>query len=283
MTNNTTVYAALLTSAATTTFTAPTGLNAALTTAYASTTSGSVPFTVGGSISGLAGTGLVLQNNGSNATTVTANGSFTFSNTMTTGSVYRISVQTQPAGQSCSIANGTGTVNGANSTNISVSCVNVTLACPTGIGGGTNGVKLYNPSNWFTYALSTTSASVADTATVGWGAEYTGTVYGAYTGSLQATLWAVSSSYSGGTITGDLLGTFSPDFQGTGAYSTSQIASSGYSINTITSSTSSVNPSAGQYCLVLALEQYMPGQCTPNPNGYCIVDWMQFSGAVIFK
>jgi len=280
--SNGTTHSALLSTAASSTLTAPAGFNTALIAAYADTASGKIPFTIGGSVTGLSGSGLVLQNNGADNLSIAGNGNFSFANSMTTGLAYRISVRTQPTGQSCRVANSTGIVNGASVSSISVSCVNVTLSCVGGFGGGANGIQLYDPTNWFTYALSTTSASALDSVTAGWGAKYTGPA-GAYTGSLAATLWAVSSSYSGGTIYGTELGTFTPNFTGAGAHSSTQIAAGGYSITTITSSASMHNPPAGQYCVVLTLEQYMPNQCTPNPNGYCIVDWLQFSGTAIFQ
>ncbi len=44
-----------------------------------------VGYTVGGMVSGLAGSGLVLQDNGGKNLTVMANGSFTFTATLTRG------------------------------------------------------------------------------------------------------------------------------------------------------------------------------------------------------
>ncbi len=254
--------------------------NANVTNITLSCSNTTTTYTIGGNISGLTGTGLVLQNNGGNNLSVTANGSLNFTTQLPTSSTYAVTVLTQPSGQTCTVTNGNGTVNNANVTNFAVSCSNTALSCISGNGSGTNGIHLYNPSNWFTYQLSTTTANVLDTATLGWGAAYTGTT-GAYTGSLLASLWAVSSSYSGGTINGIVLGNFSPNFTGAGAYSSSQIWAGGYSTNTIVSSASNYNPSAGQYCLVVILEQYMPVTCS-SQNGYCIVDWLQFNAPVTF-
>jgi hypothetical protein len=65
--------------------------------------------TVGGTISGLSGTGLILQNNGGDSLTITANGPFTFKTSVT--GTYSVTVLTQPTGpaQICTVANGTGT------------------------------------------------------------------------------------------------------------------------------------------------------------------------------
>jgi hypothetical protein len=80
-------------------------------------------FTVGGTVSGLAsGVSVTLLDNGGNAYVAQANGSFTFSAPVATGSAYVVTVQTQPTGQTCAIGNGTGTVGNANVTNVTVTC-----------------------------------------------------------------------------------------------------------------------------------------------------------------
>ena len=81
-------------------------------------------YTIGGTISGLqSGESVVLQNNGADTTTVRADGAFTFAGRMISGSTYSVAVATQPAGQTCSITNDSGTVDAANVTNVSVTCV----------------------------------------------------------------------------------------------------------------------------------------------------------------
>ena len=79
-------------------------------------------YTVGGAVSGLSGT-VVLLNNASNSTSVSSNGSFTFSTPIAQGSAYLVTVGTQPSGQTCTISNGSGTMGGANVTNVGVGCV----------------------------------------------------------------------------------------------------------------------------------------------------------------
>ncbi|TMH16788.1 MAG: hypothetical protein E6H70_08670, partial [Betaproteobacteria bacterium] len=100
-------------------------------------------FTVGGTISGLSGT-VVLRNNGGNDLTVSANGSFTFSAPVAQGSPYAVTVLTQPAGQSCSVANGTGTVAGANVSSVTVSCATNTFTVGGTISGLSGTVVLQN-------------------------------------------------------------------------------------------------------------------------------------------
>ena len=94
-------------------------------------------YTIGGSISGLAvGQSVVLLNNGGDALAVNANGSFTFATPLATGAAYSVTVGTQPVGQVCTVANGSGTVASAHVANVAVSCVN-RIAGPTSTGTGT--------------------------------------------------------------------------------------------------------------------------------------------------
>jgi len=82
-------------------------------------------YTVGGTVSGLAtGNSVVLQNNGGGDLTVNADGGFTFATALADGSAYSVTVLTDPAmpNQMCTVTNGSGTLNGANVTNVSVNC-----------------------------------------------------------------------------------------------------------------------------------------------------------------
>jgi hypothetical protein len=78
-------------------------------------------YSVGGTLSGLSGTA-VLQDNGGDNLSVTANGSFTFPTRLASGAAYAVSVKTQPAGQTCTVSGGTGTVGSANVTSAAVTC-----------------------------------------------------------------------------------------------------------------------------------------------------------------
>jgi hypothetical protein len=82
-------------------------------------------FTVGGTVSGLAGTGLVLQNNAGDDLVISGNGSFTFGTPLDDGSGYSVSVLTQPTGpaQTCAVGNPSGTLDGSNVTNVTITCV----------------------------------------------------------------------------------------------------------------------------------------------------------------
>ena len=82
-------------------------------------------FTIGGNVSGLSGSGLVLQNNGGDDWPITADGSFTFATLLNDGSNYSVTVATQPTGpnQTCSVVDGSGTVSGANVTDVQITCI----------------------------------------------------------------------------------------------------------------------------------------------------------------
>jgi len=65
---------------------------------------------------------VVLQNMGTNSTTISANGAFTFSTQEANNSHYAITVLTQPTGQTCTVMGASGSVNSANVSSTSVVC-----------------------------------------------------------------------------------------------------------------------------------------------------------------
>jgi len=94
---------------------------------------GSSPFiptyTIGGTVTGLEGSGLVLRNNAAGDLEVSEAGAFAFTAGLANGTEYAVTVKTQPSGlgQNCTVTNGTGSgiVATANVTNVAVVCVNV--------------------------------------------------------------------------------------------------------------------------------------------------------------
>ncbi|MCC6206740.1 MAG: hypothetical protein IT488_01110 [Gammaproteobacteria bacterium] len=79
--------------------------------------------TVSGTLSGLTGARqIVLQNNGTDNLTLTQDGDFTFATTFFDGADYLVTVNTQPFNQVCVVENDAGTVDGANITDVEVSC-----------------------------------------------------------------------------------------------------------------------------------------------------------------
>ena len=81
-------------------------------------------YTVGGTIIGLVGTGLVLQNSGGDNLPITSNGTFAFSTPVKSGKPYAVTVATQPGSpsQTCAITDANGTVEGANVTDVAIVC-----------------------------------------------------------------------------------------------------------------------------------------------------------------
>ena len=77
-------------------------------------------------MSGLSGT-VVLQDNGGDNLSVTANGSFTFATSLASGAAYSVTVKTNPSGQTCTVSSGSGTVGSANVTSVAVSCANAAI------------------------------------------------------------------------------------------------------------------------------------------------------------
>src|SRR5580765_7865668 len=84
-------------------------------------------YKIGGTVSGLTGTGLVLRNNGGDNLAISANGAFTFSTQLKKDESYSVTVFAQPSGQTCTVTNGTGTAKG-NVTNIGVACAGAATA-----------------------------------------------------------------------------------------------------------------------------------------------------------
>jgi uncharacterized repeat protein (TIGR03803 family) len=80
-------------------------------------------YTVGGTITGLTASGLVLLDNGGDATTVSANAAqFTMNTGVAYGSGYAITVQTPPAGLVCMVSNGANTMGAADVASVSIAC-----------------------------------------------------------------------------------------------------------------------------------------------------------------
>jgi hypothetical protein len=78
-------------------------------------------YQVSGSVSGATGSVTVLNNAG-DAQVIPLNGPFTFS-AQNDGSGYLVTISDSPATQTCSVTNGTGTLAGADVTNVTVSCI----------------------------------------------------------------------------------------------------------------------------------------------------------------
>lgn len=128
-------------------------------------------FSVGGTISGLAGS-VILQNNGGDDRIVTSNGSFAFATPVTSGGAYAITVLTQPGtpSQTCTVAQGSGTVGAAAVASPAITCVTNTFPVRAAVTGlAAVGLSLANGSDT---APVSTDGTVTISAAVASGASY---------------------------------------------------------------------------------------------------------------
>lgn len=129
-------------------------------------------YTISGTVTGLSGSGLVLQNNATNSQTISANGAFSFTTQIASGSTYAVTASTQPTSpsQSCTVTNATGTVASSNINNVAVTCttnsfaINITANGLTGFGlvlqnnGGNNLSVTANGSAAFSTSIASGAA-----------------------------------------------------------------------------------------------------------------------------
>jgi hypothetical protein len=82
-------------------------------------------YSVGGTIKGLIGTGLVLQNNGTDNLVIEENGMFNFSTQIADGNQCNVMILSQPTNplQLCQVINGNQMVNGGHISNVEVECI----------------------------------------------------------------------------------------------------------------------------------------------------------------
>jgi hypothetical protein len=127
-------------------------------------------FSVGGTTTGLAGSGLVIQDNGGDDLNVTADGAFTFATKLALGQSYSVAVKTQPTNpaQVCAVTGGSGTVASSDVTGVAVTCPpagpSVTgngFAPPTGPGDTAGYAPLASGNQWSFNATTTDPAAPA--------------------------------------------------------------------------------------------------------------------------
>jgi flagellar motor switch/type III secretory pathway protein FliN len=135
-------------------------------------------YTVGGTVTGLTGSGLMLQNNGSNDLAISADGSFVFATALASGSTYAVTVLTQPSNpsQTCSVSNGSGTLAGANVTNVSVTCATNTYTVGGSLSGLATGTTVVLQNNAGDDLAISADGSFTFTTTLASGSTYLVTV-----------------------------------------------------------------------------------------------------------
>jgi len=151
-------------------------------------------YTVGGTISGLRASGLVLTNGLSNVRPSSSATSFTFPLKQAANSSYSVSVSTNPEGQTCTVSNGSGTITTSSITNVSVTCQQTPGQLSGTISGlTTSGLKLTNGSEEIT--ISSGATTFAFSNRVAAGSSYSASV------SAQPTGKTCSISNATGTMT----------------------------------------------------------------------------------
>lgn len=233
-------------------------------------------YTIGGTVIGLSGTGLVLANNAGDNLTITGNGGFTFSNHAAGGATYKVTIQSQPVNPSqvCTVMNGVGTVGTVNVASVTVSCttnfynVGGSVTGLTGSGlvlqtNGTNDVSVASPGNYvfstlasgsnYTVTVMTQPSNPSQTCTV---ANDTGQVTGANVTNVAITCttnnYAISGSVSGLTGAGLVL-------QTNGANPVSIAGSGSYTFATL--------PSGAAYAITVMTPPGNPSQTCTIGNG----------------
>jgi hypothetical protein len=137
-------------------------------------------YTIGGTVSGLNGSGLVLFDNGADNLSVSSNGAFTFATPVASGAPYVVTVATSPTtpDQTCTVTNGTGAPNVFNVTDVKVSCANTVncaavdenqtlmLACPAGETIAAIAFASYGTPNGMCGAFTTGTCNAANSVAV---------------------------------------------------------------------------------------------------------------------
>lgn len=85
-------------------------------------TCASAAFTVGGTISGLTGNGLVLADGTDTTNPAPGATTFTFPTKLATATSFNVTVSTQPTGQTCTVGNGTGVILTSSVNNVAITC-----------------------------------------------------------------------------------------------------------------------------------------------------------------
>jgi 6-phosphogluconolactonase (cycloisomerase 2 family) len=94
-------------------------------------------YSVGGNVTGLAGSGLVLQNDAGDDLQVTADGSFRFATKLMPAGAYLVTIKTQPANpsQTCVVANASGTVDDSDVSSVAIACTTNSYPVTVTVGG----------------------------------------------------------------------------------------------------------------------------------------------------
>jgi hypothetical protein len=132
-------------------------------------------YSLGGTVAGLTSPGLVLSD-GSNTYSVPVNATnFTMPMVVAYGSSYTMNVQTQPAGLTCTISGGTGTMSASAVTDVGVTCASTSYTLGGAISGlRTSGLVLTDGMDDLSVAANAAQFSMPNA--LAYGSEYAVTV-----------------------------------------------------------------------------------------------------------
>ena len=120
-------------------------------------------YSLGGTVSGLSSAGLSLSDGGAEVSIASGATNFQLATGLTTGTHYAVTIGTQPAGELCSVSNGSGTISAASVGNIDVACSVQSYALGGQISGLTaSGLQLANGSDVLTLTANATSFTMSN-------------------------------------------------------------------------------------------------------------------------
>ncbi len=150
---------------------------------------GPIPtYSVGGTVIGVLGSGLVLRNNLGEGLPVATDGTFNFTKKFDGGTPYTVSVGTQPSNpnQRCDVFQAAGTVVSGNIDDVVVDCTTITSGTFIGVDYGTSGDDGSYGITPFDGAGNFTSTSIENNAgTIASGVSDVGTYVNSFDGSIM--------------------------------------------------------------------------------------------------
>ena len=182
-------------------------------------------YSVGGTVTGLAGSLVLQDNNGDNFST-SADGGFSFATPVADGSPYSVTVLTQPTNQSCSVASGAGTIATSNVTNVLITCATNTYT----IGGtvtGLAGSMVLQDNGGDNYTVSSNTTFTFPTA-LAYGSAYNVTLFSQQFANQTCTITGGSGTVSG-NITGVAVNCVTPAYAFTANYTDNSVST--YKVN----------------------------------------------------
>jgi hypothetical protein len=215
------------------------------------------PFTVGGTVTNSPGITLA---NGTDALPVpSASGSvaFTMPQKVAAGGTYDVTVESVPAGQTCTVSNGSGVVGAANVSNVAVSCA----ASSYTVGGSLHGlspgdVLVLGNSNGDKTTVDPSQSSYTMTIPVALGGSYSLTILTAPTGKTCAIIHSSGSDIAANVTDADV--TCAAVTHTIGGTISGLTGATGLELQDNGGDTTSINANATTFTMVSALPEGSP-------------------------